>query len=104
MSPRTRAGGVAGTRTTAATGHEPNVTASQPPLHYGHNMDHQRHQASQTSAIEGIRDEADAGEKVGVFERHHWLVPATVVAAIVGAFLLMFILTWVAGGEMPFTD
>lgn len=44
----------------------------------------------------------DAGEKAGVFEEHRWLIPVTVIASIVAAFLAMVLLTWAAGGGTPF--
>ena len=109
MSPRNPAGGATrvADSTAASSGHAPNVTQpqtqAQSDLHHGHNMDHQRHQTSQSSAIEGAQNRSDAGEKVGVFESHHWLVPATVVFAIIAAFALMMILNWAAGGGAPFT-
>lgn len=46
----------------------------------------------------------DAGEKVGVFESHRWLVPVTVVLSIVLAFVAMIVLTWIAGGSTPFSN
>jgi hypothetical protein len=44
----------------------------------------------------------DAGEKAGLFQNHGWLIPATVIGAIIAAFVAMIVLTWVAGGSTPF--
>ena len=43
-----------------------------------------------------------AGEKAGLFERYSWLVPVTAVAAVFVAFLLMVVITALAGGEASF--
>ncbi|WP_369132058.1 hypothetical protein [Modestobacter sp. I12A-02662] len=37
------------------------------------------------------------------WDRHHWTVPALAVGAVVGAFLMMIVLTALAGGSTPFT-
>jgi hypothetical protein len=37
------------------------------------------------------------------WDRHHWVVPAVAVGAVVGAFLMMILLTALAGGSTPFT-
>ena len=47
-------------------------------------------------------DRGDAGEKVGVFQSHPWLIPVTVVVSIVLAFVAMVLLTSAAGGSTPF--
>jgi hypothetical protein len=44
----------------------------------------------------------DAGGKAGVFESHRWLIPASGIASIVAAFVMMILLTWFAGGNTPF--
>jgi hypothetical protein len=106
MSPRNPAGGatrVADTSTTAAqAGHQPNV--AQPQSSYPEqNGDHDRHRDGQDSGLEHAQNTSDAGEKVGVFEKHKWLVPVTVVVAIIAAFAMMMILNWAAGGGAPFS-
>ena len=50
----------------------------------------------------GEAHRGDAGEKVGAFQSHPWLVPFTVVLSIVLAFVAMIVLTWIAGGNTPF--
>ncbi len=42
-------------------------------------------------------------EDTPFWDRHHWVVPALAVGAVVGAFLMMIALTALAGGSTPFT-
>jgi hypothetical protein len=42
-------------------------------------------------------------EQTPFWDRHHWVVPALAVGAVVGAFLMMILLTALAGGSTPFT-
>ncbi|MQA32283.1 hypothetical protein [Modestobacter roseus] len=48
--------------------------------------------------------ESNAPRTRGLFQRHSWLVPVTVVVAIFAAFGLMIALTLLAGGSTPFTS
>ena len=41
-------------------------------------------------------------EPVSIFGRHGWLVPAVGVACVLAVFISMVLLTWIAGGSMPF--
>lgn len=57
----------------------------------------------QVSNFEQKQNESEAGEKLGLFQKHAWMVPATVVVSIIVAFGLMMLLNWAAGGGAPFT-
>lgn len=63
-----------------------------------------QHRDERTAGLARAQDDSEAGEKVGLYARHGWLVPATVVAAVIGSFVLMFLVTWLAGGTLPFGD
>jgi hypothetical protein len=43
-----------------------------------------------------------SGEQVPFWDRHRWIVPILAVAAVVGAFAMMMLLTALAGGATPF--
>jgi hypothetical protein len=112
MSPRNMAGGATrlADTTAAQAGHQPNVTQPQrSQTGPGQNSDHDRHRDAQDSALQAGKDAGeagntgDAGEAPGLFEKHKWLVPATVVFSIIAAFALMMILNWAAGGGAPFS-
>ena len=45
---------------------------------------------------------SQAGEQLGLYERHRWLIPATVVAAVFAAFVMMIVITAMAGGDTAF--
>ena len=57
----------------------------------------------QVSNFEQKQNESEAGEKLGLFQKHAWMVPATVIVSIIVAFALMMILNWAAGGGAPFS-
>jgi len=42
------------------------------------------------------------GERLGLYERHAWLIPAVAIASVIAVFVAMVLLTWAAGGGTPF--
>jgi hypothetical protein len=60
------------------------------------------HAARRPAPADRARDRRRPDE-TPFWERHHWLVPLVAVGAVVGAFVMMILLTALAGGSTPFT-
>jgi hypothetical protein len=59
-------------------------------------------EASAIPVADSGRPAAPAPARPGMFERHAWLVPVCGIAMVIAAFTAMILLTWLAGGRIPF--
>jgi|tagenome__1003787_1003787.scaffolds.fasta_scaffold20731335_2 hypothetical protein len=64
---------------------------------------HQRTRRGRPAAAGNPLRRPTSGGQVPFWERHRSLVPFLAVAAVIGAFALMMLLTALAGGATPFT-
>jgi hypothetical protein len=79
---------------------------STPTRHHRHLGTHRRGPdlAGHPARRAGDRARRTVGEEETPFwDRHHWVVPLVAVGAVFGAFLMMILLTALAGGSTPFT-